>query len=83
VQKTALNGAQIASLVELATAVADGTLSEDVAAIIIKISLPEISDEDITALIAALKAIAGQNEDKDNQQQKESTTNGTEETQAR
>jgi lambda family phage portal protein len=65
VAKTALNGAQIASLVQLAVSVATGELSQEVATAIIKISLPDITDEEINNLIAALNAIEGKKENTD------------------
>jgi hypothetical protein len=56
VQQTAMNGAQVDSLVALIESVADGTLTLKTAETAIRIAFPAVPEGDIAALIAALKA---------------------------
>ena len=55
VQAAALNGAQIASLVQIAQLVGDGTLTRDAARAIIVASFPSLSDDKIEAIVSALE----------------------------
>jgi hypothetical protein len=54
VQSTALNGAQIQSLVQIVAEVTDGTMTIEAAEALIRISFPAVADSAIAALIAAL-----------------------------
>lgn len=55
VQAAALNGAQIASLVQIAQLVGDGTLTRDAARAIIVASFPSLSADKIDAIVSALE----------------------------
>lgn len=52
VQKLALNGAQISSLLEIVTQVESGSMGEGPARAVIKASFPAFSDDEVTALLA-------------------------------
>lgn len=54
IQATALNGAQISSLLQLATAVMDGTLPRDAARAIASAAFPMMSDKEIADIFDAL-----------------------------
>jgi len=54
IQQTALNGSQIASLVEIATQVAEGLLPPDTARAIIGASFPTLTSEQINAIVGPL-----------------------------
>ena len=58
VQSTALNGAQIKSLVEIVQQVAAGLLTLETARALIKAAFPIMSDEQIEAILGNIKAIA-------------------------
>lgn len=51
VQDTALNGAQVSSLVELVTAVANGTLSRDAAIAIILVAFPTVDETEARRIV--------------------------------
>ncbi|MCL9998367.1 MAG: DUF935 domain-containing protein [Erythrobacter sp.] len=52
VQKLALNGAQISSLLEIVSQVESGAMGEGPARAVIKASFPAFSDDEVTALLA-------------------------------
>lgn len=56
VQKTALNGAQIQSMVAIATAIGEGTISAAAGAAIVKVSFPNIPETQLAALAKSLEA---------------------------
>ena len=56
VQATALNGAQIASLIQVSTMVVDGTFNQQAARAIIDASFPLLSDAEIDAIVDNLEA---------------------------
>lgn len=55
VQDTAMNGAQVSSLLELITKVAMGEIPESVARPVIKTAFPKVSDERINEMLAGMK----------------------------
>ena len=57
VQKTALNGAQIKSIVDMVAAVAAGDMSKESALAVIKIAFPNISDAEIAQLTSGMEKI--------------------------
>ena len=54
VQATALNGAQIQSLLSIVQSVADGTLSTEAAEAVVRIAFPSAAEAAVDALLSAL-----------------------------
>lgn len=55
IQETALNGAQVASLLQIITAVANGELPVEVARPLIRVAFPAVSEERITEMLNGMK----------------------------
>lgn len=81
-QKTPLNGAQVQALQGVIEGVAAGTLDPDVAAQLIQVAFPQISDEEIEAMVGPYRNREPDVDDSDNQDEQPEAEDQSEEDKA-